>query len=282
MKTKTITIFGVALALWVVLSSFLHIPIGIGHLWIDMGYVVYGLMLALYGVPAAVIGVLGVFLENVLFTGWVSYSWMAGQLIIGLGCGYIFYKWKNKKWITYLIAAIVTWIGIGLIKTLIEIALGYGVFEVKIITNSIAAILDFIPMMIGYYLAKIPIIKKLALGNMENNRDLSFALQQNIGIYYQTREWADKIFDSIVESYPKKYIKQIRKSKDIDFRCIVLEDGSIIRFIGARESSRGFCFSKIIIEPGIDREIIETIIYPSLKHQNRLVMVYDEGDIKYE
>lgn len=161
-NVKTVCIFGVAIALWVVISSFLHIPIGIGNLWIDAGYVVYGLMLALYGVPAALIGVLGVFLENVLFTGWISYSWMAGQVIIGIACGLAFKKCKHK-WIAIIVAIAATWLGIGLVKTLIEIALGYGVFAVKIVTNSLAAGLDVIPLIVGYGIAKIPAIKKVTI-----------------------------------------------------------------------------------------------------------------------
>lgn len=160
MKTKTIATFGVALALYVVVSSFMHIPIGIGHLWIDLGYVVYGLMLALYGIPALIIGVLGVFIENVLFTGWISFSWMTGQLLIGVICGYVFRKINNNLTII-IVAVISTWVGIGLVKTLIEIVLGYGVFPVKILTNSVAAALDVIPLLAGYYLSKVPAIKDL-------------------------------------------------------------------------------------------------------------------------
>lgn len=159
--TKKIATFGIAIALWVVISSFLHIPIGIGHLWIDAGYVVYGLMLALFGPAATIIGVLGVFLENVLFTGWISFSWMAGQLVIGIISGIMFTKFKNQ----FLIIGVTiagALLGIGLIKTLIEIALGYGVFEVKIVTNSIAAILDVIPLLVGYYLAEVPAVRKIA------------------------------------------------------------------------------------------------------------------------
>lgn len=159
--TKKIATFGIAIALWVVISSFLHIPIGIGHLWIDAGYVVYGLMLALFGPAATVIGVLGVFLENVLFTGWISFSWMAGQLVIGIISGITFTKFKNQ-FLIIGVTVVSALLGIGLIKTLIEIALGYGVFEVKIVTNSIAAILDVIPLLVGYYLAEVPALRKIS------------------------------------------------------------------------------------------------------------------------
>lgn len=160
-NVKKVCIFGIALALWVVTSSFLHIPIGIGHLWIDVGYVVYGLMLTVFGIPATIIGVLGVFLENVLFTGWISYSWMTGQVVIGIACGYFFKKFYTKPWIAIVVAIASTWVGIGLVKTVIEIMLGYGVFPVKIVTNSIAAVLDVIPLICGFYFAKIKAINEL-------------------------------------------------------------------------------------------------------------------------
>lgn len=155
---KNMCIFSSFMALYVVVSNFFHIPIGIGNLWIDMGYVVYGFMMALYGVPAVLIGVIGVFLENILFTGWISYSWMAGQLVIGIVCGFVFTKYKNR---VIVIAAIIlsTWVGIGLVKTIIEIALGYGIFPVKIVTNSIAAALDMIPITIGYFIASSKVFK---------------------------------------------------------------------------------------------------------------------------
>lgn len=149
------------LALYVTLSTVFHIPFPMaGNIWFDMGYIVFGLMLALFGPAAAMIGVMGVFIENMLFTGWISYSWMAGQLVIGIACGIAF--WKCKKPVIPIIVAIVSgWVGIGLVKTLIEVALGYGVFPVKIVRNSIAAVADIIPLIGGYFLAKMPVIKKL-------------------------------------------------------------------------------------------------------------------------
>lgn len=160
-KTKTVAVFGIMLALYVVVSTFAHIPIPIGHAWFDLGYVVYGLMMALYGLPAIVIGVLGVLIENVLFSGWISYSWIAGQIVIGLACGYMF-KHCDNDIINSIVAAVATWVGVGFVKTIIEVAMGYGVFPVKIVNNSIYALADYIPLMVGYFLSKAKPIKDAA------------------------------------------------------------------------------------------------------------------------
>lgn len=160
-KTKMVAVFGIMLALYVVVSTFCHIPIPIGHAWFDLGYVVYGLMMALYGLPAMVIGVLGVLIENVLFSGWISYSWIAGQIVIGFVCGTMFKNCDNNI-INLIAAAISTWLGIGLIKTCIEVSMGYGVFPVKIVNNSIYALADYIPLMVGYFLSKTKPINEAA------------------------------------------------------------------------------------------------------------------------
>lgn len=111
---------------------------------------------------------------------------------------------------------------------------------------------------------------------------LTYMLSQSIGIYYKDFDWASRLFDRIVEHYPQEYFAErgIRKSKlnmRIDFK-----DGTTIRFVRASESARGCCFSKIIMQPDIDEEIIRCVIYPTLKHQNKRIMILqDENDIRF-
>lgn len=108
--------------------------------------------------------------------------------------------------------------------------------------------------------------------------DLTFALSQQIGVYYKTKEWAYQVFDKIVNHYPLEWFEErgIRKSKDPSNCCLLFKDGSSIRFRPAIESSRGSCFSKIIIEPDIDEEIVNCVIRPTLKHMNREVMIFSD------
>ena len=109
---------------------------------------------------------------------------------------------------------------------------------------------------------------------------LTFMLRQSIGIYYKDFDWASRLFNRIVEYYPQDYFVErgIKKSKNnprIEFK-----DGSIIRFVYANGSSRNYHFSKIIIQPGIDEEIIRCIICPTLEHQDKRIMIFkNENDI---
>ena len=159
-NVRTICVFGIMLALYVVLSSFLHIPTGIGNTWLDMGYIVFGFMLACAGPWAAIIGVAGVFLENVMFAGWISYSWMAGQLVIGIVCGLTYQKVGNKILVT-IISVLACLAGVGFVKTAIEVALGYGVWAVKLPKNIIISLVDCVTLMVGYSLAQLPQLKKV-------------------------------------------------------------------------------------------------------------------------
>ena len=158
LNAKAICLFAVMIALYVVLSTFLHIPTGIGNTWLDMGYVVYGLMLALYGLPALIIGVVGVLLENVLFAGWISYSWIAGQVVVGLICGAVF-KHTDSKWLCVIVSAFACMLSIGIVKTAIEIWMGYGTWSIKLPMNGIISIIDCITLMFGYFIARTSMLQ---------------------------------------------------------------------------------------------------------------------------
>ena len=109
---------------------------------------------------------------------------------------------------------------------------------------------------------------------------LTFMLSQSIGIYYKDFDWASRLFNRILEYYPQEYLAERGIKKNKNNLRIEFKDGSVIRFIHASESAKGCCFSKIIMQPGIDEEIIECIICPTLKHQNRRIMIFkNENDI---
>lgn len=144
---KTICALGILTALYVVFSLTCKIPL-IGHIGTDLGYVIYAVSLYYFGVPAAAVGVLGCLIESLLVSGWIPYGWIAGQLLIGIFCGLV-YKNYNSKILQILATAVMVFIGIAIIKTLIECKL-FGIpFEVKFVKNSVAAVADFVPMVIG-------------------------------------------------------------------------------------------------------------------------------------
>ena len=147
MKLKNILALGLLSALYVVLGFMCKIPL-IGHIGTDLGYVAFAVVLYNFGPAGAAVGVIGCFLESYLLQGWIPYGWIAGQLLIGICCGLVYKKVDNK--VLQIIATIVAmFVGIGLIKTLIECGL-FGIpFEVKIVKNSIAFVADLVPMVIG-------------------------------------------------------------------------------------------------------------------------------------
>ena len=155
----------ILIALGVVLSSFLQIPI-FSNIKIDLSYVVIILMCMLFNPFQAGLSAMTIaMLESSLFTAYgFSISWAMANLFIGLACGTVFQLTKNmdKKWLKYVIniSSIVISVAIAmlLIKTIIECKLYAIPFEVKIVKNLVAFGVDTASCFIGYLL----IIPKLS------------------------------------------------------------------------------------------------------------------------
>ena len=135
-RTSTIVYLSVLTALYVVLSAFLKIPLGVGNIMLDLGYIAFTVALGYYNLWGTVVGVLGCTLESMLFSAYgFSISWAVANLIIGLGCGIVFRK-TEKQWVR--IASIVIFSALGLLgaKTIIECALYDIPLLVKIPKNA--------------------------------------------------------------------------------------------------------------------------------------------------
>jgi len=148
LKTRQITGIAILTALYCVLSAMMKIPF-IGAISLDLGYIALTVGCALFGPWAAVIGAIGCGLESILFSPYgFSISWFVANLIIGLGCGYVFKKTEN---IWLRIAAIVGFVAVGMLgaKTGIECYLYHIPFAVKIIKNAVAFGVDTLTMLIG-------------------------------------------------------------------------------------------------------------------------------------
>ena len=148
-KTKLIAYLGMSIALYVVLGMTMRIPL-IGHIGTDLGYIAFGVACFLFGWPAAIVGIIGCLIESLLVSGWIPIGWMIGQAAIGLICGVVYKKYDNKI-IHILITVFSVFIGIVVIKTVIECNLYDIPFLVKIPKNTIAWIADTIPMLIGLF-----------------------------------------------------------------------------------------------------------------------------------
>lgn len=153
LTTKKITGIAILTALYCVLSALMKIPI-IGAISLDLGYIALAVGCSMFGPWAAFIGAVGCGIESILFSPYgFSISWFIANLIVGLGCGYVF----NKTKVTWKrIVAIIVFIGIAMlgVKTFIECNL-YGIpFEVKIVKNAVAFSLDTATMLIGLFISK--------------------------------------------------------------------------------------------------------------------------------
>lgn len=160
-SVKMICYLATGIALYIALSMTMKIPL-IGHIQTDLGYIVFGVFCVLFGWKAFVVGLIGCFIESFIFSGWIPIGWMLGQIFIGITCGICYTlcdkKIKNKT-IKYIICISVTalsiTIGIIGIKTAVECLLYKIPLVVKITKNSIAAVADFIPMVLGFIVGEL-------------------------------------------------------------------------------------------------------------------------------
>ena len=67
-KNRKITYMGLGIALYVVLSYTIKIPL-INRIRTDPGYLAFGLFLCLFGTPGTLVGVLGCIISNLLYSG---------------------------------------------------------------------------------------------------------------------------------------------------------------------------------------------------------------------
>ena len=159
-NTKKIALIGILSALYFVCSITLKIPMGIGSIALDLGYIVLTIA-ALYlgAIPAAIVGGLGAMLESVLLSSYgISYGWIVMNIIIGLICGIFFRLIKsNKMGIREIVGysgiiLVAVLLGVGA-KTIIECNLYSIPYLVKIPKSLVAFGVDSVVMIIGLPIA---------------------------------------------------------------------------------------------------------------------------------
>ena len=150
---KKISGIAILTSLYVVLSAMMRVPF-IGAISLDLGYIALTIGCSVFGIWGAVIGAIGCGIESILFSPYgFSIGWFVANLIIGLGCGYVFNKTKTI-WIRIIAIIVFVAIGVLIAKTGIECAL-YGIpLEIKIVKSTVAFIVDSITMIIGLFVAK--------------------------------------------------------------------------------------------------------------------------------
>lgn len=153
-KTKKMCYLSMLTALYVVLSAFLKVNL-IGNIQIDIGYIAFAVALCEFGIAGTVVGVVGCALESILFSAYgFSISWVAANLIIGIGCGIAFSKYDRM---IARVLSVVIFVAIGMIgaKTLIECSLYTIPFVVKIPKNAVAFAVDSAVMIFGISFYKL-------------------------------------------------------------------------------------------------------------------------------
>lgn len=151
MKKLTLKkILGIAVltAAYCALSAMMKIPF-IGSISLDLGYIALTLACAMFGPWAAFVGAVGCGLESILFSPYgFSISWFVANLIIGIGCGFLF-KYAKEPWKRALI--ILGFVAIGMLgaKTSIECYLYSIPFQIKIVKNLVAFVIDSLVMISG-------------------------------------------------------------------------------------------------------------------------------------
>lgn len=147
-NTKKITTIALLTALYCVLSAMMKIPF-IGAISLDLGYIALAIACGTVGVWAGIVGAVGCGLESILFSPYgFSISWFIANLIIGVGCGAVFYVTKDNR---KRVLSILIFVGIGMLlaKTGIECFLYHIPFAVKIVKNFVAFVVDSIVMIAG-------------------------------------------------------------------------------------------------------------------------------------
>ena len=151
-RNQKIAFLSLGIALYVVLSAFVIIPI-INRIKLDLGYIVFGMYLNTFGISGTIVGVLGCIIAELLKGGSLRIAWPIGQAFIGLTLGYLLPK-TEKTWMKILYSILAVFIGIAVIKTVIEVWMYQFPWGLKFASNFTAFIIDAIALVIGVLLNK--------------------------------------------------------------------------------------------------------------------------------
>lgn len=157
-KTKKICLTALGIALYVCVSMLIKIPV-VGHISLDLGYIVLAVYCYIYGgVSGAIVGSCGCFLVSLIASGWIAIGWPLGNFLIGALCGAVYARTKGKSGATLINTAVTVaavFVGVAIIKTVVECALYSLPVAAKFAKNLVAFSMDAIVMCIGLYIASV-------------------------------------------------------------------------------------------------------------------------------
>jgi uncharacterized membrane protein len=171
-KIKNITITGMGIALFVVLTLCLQVPV-FQNYYLCLGYIVMAVYLYSIGtVSGTIVGTLGVVLYCLLISGLRGMpGWALANVIIGILLGFTFKMTRklHKPWLENIIsvAAIVigTAIGILIFKSGLESILYAQPFLVRTVNNIYAFVADVVVLIISLPVCRIMdgILRKIGI-----------------------------------------------------------------------------------------------------------------------
>lgn len=154
-KTKRICMTALGIALYCALSMSMKIPLGVGHIAVDLGYIVLAVYAYHMGsISAAVVGGCSAAIMSIL-SGWFSLEWVLANTAIGLICGRFYKRDSTSQAVFWNIGLTVMAVGLGMliIKTTVSCWLWSIPVLVKLPKSITAWVIDSIVMCGGVCLA---------------------------------------------------------------------------------------------------------------------------------
>ena len=157
MSTKKICINAMGIALFVVLTLCLQVPV-FENYYLCLGYIVMAFYTYYFGtVSGTLVGTIGVLIYCVLTGGFRGMpGWVFANIVIGIVCGItvVYMKKYHNRWLqqgVMIISVVVsTTIGILGVKSLTEVLL-YGIpFATRIVNNIFAFTADMFVLIFGF------------------------------------------------------------------------------------------------------------------------------------
>lgn len=157
MSTKKICINAMGIALFVVLTLCLQVPV-FENYYLCLGYIAMAFYTYYFGTASGtLVGTIGVLIYCILTGGLRGMpGWLLGNMVIGILCGIssVYIKKQNNQWMkqgTMGIAVIVsTAIGILFVKSMTEVLLYAIPFGVRVANNIFAFVADVFVLIIGF------------------------------------------------------------------------------------------------------------------------------------
>ena len=159
MNTKNICINAMGIALFVVLTLCLQVPV-FENYYLCLGYVVMAFYIYYFGmISGTIVGTAGVLIYCFLTSGLRGMpGWMLGNVVIGVLCGIISKLLKKQKSIRLkqgtMIAMVIISTALGILgaKSLTEMLLYSLPFGLRVASNIYAFVADVIVLIIGFEL----------------------------------------------------------------------------------------------------------------------------------